>query len=421
MNILLLGGGGREHALAWKIAQSPELTRLYCAPGNAGIADVAECVALDPEDGAAVVAFCAIRDIALVIVGPEAPLAAGVADALTAAAVPVFGPTKAAAALEASKTFTKEIADAVGAPTAAWARFTEAAPAREYVIARGAPIVIKADGLAAGKGVVVAEVVDDALAAIDDMFGGAFGAAGAEVVIEDFMSGEEASFFVLSDGRTCLPLATAQDHKRAYDNDKGPNTGGMGAYSPAPVMTPDLEAQALSAIVQPVIDEMARRGTPFQGILYAGLMIEHGIARLVEFNVRFGDPECQALMMRLGSDLLPALMACATGRLDQVALQWRPEPAISVVVAARGYPGAYGKGEPIRNLSAACADPDVEIFHAGTRLDGAEVVSNGGRVLNVTARGRTLAEARAKAYAAIEAIDWPGGFHRTDIGWRALP
>ncbi|MFT6772895.1 MAG: phosphoribosylamine--glycine ligase, partial [Paracoccaceae bacterium] len=233
--------------------------------------------------------------------------------------------------------------------------------------------------------------------------------------------GEEASFFVLSDGRTCLPLATAQDHKRAYDNDKGPNTGGMGAYSPAPVMTPDLEAQALSAIVQPVIDEMARRGTPFQGILYAGLMIEHGIARLVEFNVRFGDPECQALMMRLGSDLLPALMACATGRLDQVALQWRPEPAISVVVAARGYPGAYGKGEPIRNLSAACADPDVEIFHAGTRLDGDEVVSNGGRVLNVTARGRTLAEARAKAYAAIEAIDWPGGFHRTDIGWRALP
>jgi phosphoribosylamine--glycine ligase len=420
MNILLLGAGGREHALAWKIAQSPLLTRLWCAPGNAGIAEVARCVPLAPEDAGAVVAFCRAHDVDLVVIGPEAPLAAGVADALIEAGVPVFGPTKAAAALEASKQFAKEIADAVGAPTAPWARFDAPEPARDHVRAVGAPIVIKADGLAAGKGVVVAETIDQAIAAIDDMFAGAFGAAGAQVVIERFMTGEEASFFVLSDGKTCLPLATAQDHKRAFDGDLGPNTGGMGAYSPAPVMTPTLEAQVMSAIVQPVIDEMARRGTPFRGILYAGLMIEDGSARLVEFNVRFGDPECQALMMRLSGDLLPALLACANGTLDQVALEWHGDPALSVVIAAAGYPGAYAKGAPIGNLAAAAADPGVEIFHAGTARVGDQVVSNGGRVLNITARGATLAEARAKAYAAVALIHWPGGMHRTDIGWRAL-
>jgi len=420
MNILILGGGGREHALAWAIAKSPDCDRLICAPGNAGIAAVAECAALVIDDGAAVVEFAKLNAIDLVVVGPEGPLAAGVADALTEAKIPVFGPSKQAALLEASKTFTHEVCDAVAAPMAAWKRFTDAAPARAYVREMGAPIVVKADGLAAGKGVVVAETVDQALAAIDDMFGGAFGLAGAEVVIEEFMAGEEASFFVLCDGKTCLPLATAQDHKRAYDGDEGPNTGGMGAYSPAPVMTEALEAQTMARIIQPVVDEMARRGTPYQGVLYAGLMIENGAARLVEFNARFGDPECQVLMMRLGADLLPVLLACAEGRLAGAAMSWRPDPAITVVVAAKGYPGGYAKDEPIGNLAEAASDPDVEIFHAGTRLVGAEVVSNGGRVLNVTARGTTLQDARDKAYAAIARIDWPGGFHRTDIGWRAL-
>ncbi|MFT4792501.1 MAG: phosphoribosylamine--glycine ligase [Paracoccaceae bacterium] len=420
MNILILGGGGREHALAWAIAKSPDCDRLICAPGNAGIAAVAECAALVIDDGAAVVEFAKLNAIDLVVVGPEGPLAAGVADALTEAKIPVFGPSKQAALLEASKTFTHEVCDAVAAPMAAWKRFTDAAPARAYVRAMGAPIVVKADGLAAGKGVVVAETVDQALAAIDDMFGGAFGLAGAEVVIEEFMAGEEASFFVLCDGKTCLPLATAQDHKRAYDGDEGPNTGGMGAYSPAPVMTEALEAQTMARIIQPVVDEMARRGTPYQGVLYAGLMIENGTARLVEFNARFGDPECQVLMMRLGADLLPVLLACAEGRLAGAAMPWRPDPAITVVVAAKGYPGGYAKDEPIGNLAEAALDPDVEIFHAGTRLVGAEVVSNGGRVLNVTARGTTLQDARDKAYAAIARIDWPGGFYRTDIGWRAL-
>jgi phosphoribosylamine--glycine ligase len=420
MNILILGGGGREHALAWAIAKSPDCDRLICAPGNAGIAAVAECAALVIDDGAAVVEFAKLNAIDLVVVGPEGPLAAGVADALTEAKIPVFGPSKQAALLEASKTFTHEVCDAVAAPMAAWKRFTDAAPARAYVREMGAPIVVKADGLAAGKGVVVAETVDQALAAIDDMFGGAFGLAGAEVVIEEFMAGEEASFFVLCDGKTCLPLATAQDHKRAYDGDEGPNTGGMGAYSPAPVMTEALEAQTMARIIQPVVDEMARRGTPYQGVLYAGLMIENGAARLVEFNARFGDPECQVLMMRLGADLLPVLLACAEGRLAGAAMPWRPDPAITVVVAAKGYPGGYAKDEPIGNLAEAASDPDVEIFHAGTRLVGAEVVSNGGRVLNVTARGTTLQDARDKAYAAIARIDWPGGFHRTDIGWRAL-
>ena len=420
MDILILGGGGREHALAWAVAKSPDCDRLVCAPGNAGISSVAECVALDIEDGAAVATFALTEGIEFVIVGPEAPLAAGVADALRDAGVKVFGPSREAARLEASKAFTKEICDAAKAPTAAYARFTEAEPAKAYVREQGAPIVIKADGLAAGKGVIIAETVKDAEEAIDDMLGGAFGAAGAEVVIEEFMTGEEASFFVICDGKTALPLATAQDHKRAYDGDEGPNTGGMGAYSPAPVMTSDVEARALREIVEPTLAEMARRGAPYTGVLYAGLMIENGAPRLVEYNVRFGDPECQALMMRLGSDLLPVLKAAADGELAGASLDWRPEPAMTVVLAAKGYPGSYAKGEEIGGLAEAAADPDVEIFHAGTRAAGERTLSNGGRVLNVTARGATIAEAREKAYAAIEKIDWPGGFHRKDIGWRAL-
>ena len=364
--------------------------------------------------------FALTEGIEFVIVGPEAPLAAGVADALRDAGVKVFGPSREAARLEASKAFTKEICDAAKAPTAAYARFTEAEPAKAYVREQGAPIVIKADGLAAGKGVIIAETVKEAEDAIDDMLGGAFGAAGAEVVIEEFMTGEEASFFVICDGKTALPLATAQDHKRAYDGDEGPNTGGMGAYSPAPVMTAAVEARALAEIVEPTLAEMARRGAPYTGVLYAGLMIENGAPRLVEYNVRFGDPECQVLMMRLGSDILPALVAAAEGRLAEATLDWSPDPAMTVVVAAKGYPGSYAKGEEIGGLDAAGAVEGVEVFHAGTQAAGDKVLSNGGRVLNVTARGATLAEARERAYEAVGKLDWPGGFCRRDIGWRAL-
>ncbi|MDT8344170.1 MAG: phosphoribosylamine--glycine ligase [Thermohalobaculum sp.] len=420
MKVLILGGGGREHALAWKVAQSPLVEAVFAAPGNAGIATVATCIALDPEDGAAVAAFCRAEGVGFVIVGPEAPLAAGVADVLRAAGVPVFGPSAAAARLEASKAFTKQVCDACGAPTAAWARFTDAAAARAYLARTGAPVVVKADGLAAGKGVVVATTLAEAEAAVDDMLGGAFGAAGAEVVIEEFLTGEEASLFVLSDGESVLPLAGAQDHKRAFDGDEGPNTGGMGAYSPAPVLTPEVEEKALARIVRPVIAEMARRGTPYRGVLYAGLMIEAGEPRLIEFNVRFGDPEAQVLMLRLASDIVPALMACATGGLDRITLDWRPDPALTVVMAARGYPGSYAKGSEIRGLDAAGAVEGVTVFHAGTKAEGGRVLANGGRVLNVTATGATVAEARARAYRAVDLIDWPGGFCRRDIAWRAL-
>ncbi|MGB1213720.1 MAG: phosphoribosylamine--glycine ligase [Pikeienuella sp.] len=420
MNILILGGGGREHALAWAVSQSPDCDRLIVAPGNAGIAEIATCVALDIESGEAVVNYATSENMDFVIIGPEAPLAAGVADALRSAGIAVFGPGAEAARLEASKAFTKEICDASGAPTAAYARFTEVGPAKAYLREHGAPIVVKADGLAAGKGVIVAETLEQAEAAVDDMLGGGFGEAGAEVVIEEFMRGEEASFFVICDGETALPLISAQDHKRAYDGDEGPNTGGMGAYSPAPVMTDDVTAKTMNEIITPCLAEMARRGTPFQGVLFAGLMIENGQPRLVEYNVRFGDPECQALMMRLGSDFLPVLYAAATGTLADVALTWRPGAAMTVVLAAKGYPGAYAKGEAIIGLEAANADADVMIFHAGTKLAEGQVVSSGGRVLAVTAVGDDIAAARGKAYDAIAKIDWPGGFHRKDIGWRAL-
>ncbi|KPQ06058.1 MAG: phosphoribosylamine--glycine ligase PurD [Rhodobacteraceae bacterium HLUCCA12] len=420
MNILVLGGGGREHALAWAIMQNPKCDRLIVAPGNAGIDQIAECAVLNAEDGSLVVQFCEENAVDFVVIGPEAPLAAGVADALVAAGIACFGPSAAAARLEASKAFTKEICDAVDAPTAAWARFDEPGAARDYIREKGAPIVVKADGLAAGKGVIVAMDEATALAAIDDMFGGEFGAAGAEVVIEDFMRGEEASFFVLVDGETCLPIGTAQDHKRVGEGDTGPNTGGMGAYSPAPVLTQALQDQAMEQIIRPTVAEMARRGMPYQGVLYAGLMIDRGQVRLVEYNVRFGDPECQVLMMRLGAQALDLMLACAEGRLDECRVNWADDHAMTVVMAANGYPGRYEKGSEVRGLDALPANSREMVFHAGTRLDHGRVVANGGRVLNVTARGATLQQARERAYAMVDAIDWPEGFCRRDIGWRAL-
>ena len=420
MNILILGGGGREHALAWAVLQNPKCDRLIVAPGNAGIDKIAECAALDITDGEAVVGFAVEESIDFVIIGPEGPLAAGVADALMAAGVLVFGPSRDAARLEASKTFTKEICDACGAPTAGWARFTDAASAQAYVTARGAPIVVKADGLAAGKGVVVAETVDQALAAITDMFGGAFGAAGAEVVIEDFMAGEEASFFVLSDGQNVRPIGTAQDHKRIGDGDTGPNTGGMGAYSPAPILSDAVAALALEQIVKPTVAEMAKRGTPYRGVLYAGLMIENGQPRLVEYNARFGDPECQVLMMRLGGQALDLMLACAEGRLAEVAVNWADDHALTVVMAAKGYPGAYAKGSVIAGLESLPEDSHQMVFHAGTKAVDGTIRADGGRVLNVTARGATLQEARDRAYGMVAQVDWPEGIYRQDIGWRAL-
>ncbi|QEU09342.1 phosphoribosylamine--glycine ligase [Paracoccus yeei] len=420
MNILILGGGGREHALAWAIRQNPKCDRLFVAPGNAGMESVARLVDLDILSGPDVIAFCEENAIDLAVIGPEAPLAAGVADDLRAAGFLVFGPSKAAAMLEASKSFTKAVCDACGAPTAAWARFDAAGPAWDYIRDKGAPIVVKADGLAAGKGVTVAMTEAEALAAVDEAFGGAFGAAGAEVVIEEFMEGEEASFFVLCDGTDCLPIGTAQDHKRVGEGDTGPNTGGMGAYSPAPVLTQAIQDDVMARIVRPTVAEMARRGTPFQGVLYAGLMIRDGKARLVEYNVRFGDPECQVLMMRLGAQALDLILACAEGRLTETAVTWAEDHALTVVLAAKGYPGAYEKGTEIGGLDALPRDSSQMVFHAGTALKDGALVATGGRVLAATGRGATLAEAHARAYALADAIDWPGGFYRRDIGWRAL-
>jgi phosphoribosylamine--glycine ligase len=417
MNVLLIGGGGREHALAWKLRQSPLLDILYCAPGNAGIAEVAKCVALDIANHDAVIRFCREKDIALVVIGPEAPLVAGLADDLEAAGIKVFGPSAAAAQLEGSKGFTKDLCAEYGIPTASYRRFADAHAAKAHVKTQALPIVVKADGLAGGKGVTVAASRDEAEAAIDACFAGALG---AEVVIEEFLDGEEASFFALVDGTAALPLATAQDHKRAYDGDKGPNTGGMGAYSPAPIMTPALCARVMEEIVIPTVRAMRARGTPFKGVLYAGLMIKDGAPKLIEYNVRFGDPEAQVLMMRLESDLLPALLATAEGRLGKLVLNWHDEAALCVVMAAKGYPGAYEKGTEIRGLGEAGADPDVQVFHAGTKLDGTRLLADGGRVLGVTARGKDIAEAKRRAYRAVDKIDWPGGFCRRDIGWRAL-
>ena len=420
MNILILGSGGREHSLAWAVLQHPKCDRLVVAPGNAGIAAIAECAAFDICDRSAVLEFVEAESIDFVIIGPEAPLAAGVADRLREAGVSVFGPSEGAAQLEASKAFTKAICDAAGAPTAAYGHFTDAEAAKAYVAQHGAPIVVKADGLAAGKGVIIAESVAEAEAAIDDMFGGAFGGAGAEVVIEEFMTGEEASFFVLCDGTDVQSIGTAQDHKRVGEGDTGPNTGGMGAYSPAPVLTDAVAERALDEIIRPTVAEMARRGTPYQGVLYAGLMIEDGAPRLVEYNVRFGDPECQVLMMRLGAQALDLMQAAAEGRLAEAQVNWADDHAMTIVMAANGYPGSYAKGAPIGGLEAMPADSNSMVFHAGTALTGGQITAAGGRVLNVTARGDTLAQAAERAYGMVDDIDFPGGFYRNDIGWRAL-
>ncbi len=420
MKILILGSGGREHALAWAVKQNPKCDRLIVAPGNAGIAEIADCVSMDIEDGDAVVNFCHLEGVDFLIIGPEAPLAAGVADATRAAGILTFGPSAAAAQLESSKGFTKEICDACKAPTAGYARFDNLEDSKAYVLEQGAPIVVKADGLAAGKGVIVAMTLEEALTGLEDIFGGAFGDAGAEVIIEEFMEGEEASFFILSDGTNILPIGTAQDHKRAFDGDEGPNTGGMGAYSPAPIMTEALINKAIEEIIQPTIDEMGRRGMPYQGVLYAGFMIKDGQPRLVEYNVRFGDPECQVLMMRLGGQALDAMLACAKGELDKAQINWAHDHAMTVVMAAKGYPGGYEKGTEIQGLERSNYDSKMMVFHAGTKAQDGRILANGGRVLNVTARASDLKSARDKAYVTIDEIDWPEGFYRRDIGWRAL-
>jgi phosphoribosylamine--glycine ligase len=418
MKILLIGSGGREHALAWKLAQSPLMTEFFAAPGNPGIAEHARLVDLNTEDNDTVLAFCKEKAIDFVVVGPEAPLVAGLADTLRAGGIAVFGPSAAAAQLEGSKGFTKDICARYNIPTGAYQRFNNAPKAKAYIRAQGAPIVVKADGLAAGKGVTVAMTVDEALAAVDDCFEGAFGTAGAEVVIEAFLDGEEASFFCLSDGKHALALATAQDHKRVGDGDTGPNTGGMGAYSPAPVMTPDMVERTMKEVIEPTMRGMAESGYPFSGLFFAGLMITEKGPELIEYNVRFGDPECQVLMMRLKSDLLPLLLAAANGTLDQVTVEWSDDVALTVVMASKGYPGSYEKNTPIAALPA---DEDgAKVFHAGTALKDGALVATGGRVLNVTATGKTVGEAQARAYALVDKVVWDNGFCRSDIGWRAI-
>jgi phosphoribosylamine---glycine ligase len=420
MNVLLIGSGGREHALAWKLSASPLLTKLYCAPGNGGIAEVAECVPIPVADHTAVIRFCKDNAIDLVVVGPEAPLVAGLVDDLTTAGIKCFGPSQAAAQLEGSKGFTKDLCREFDIPTAAYGRFTDAAGAKKYLAEQKFPTVVKADGLAAGKGVTIAQTRAEAEAAIEACFAGAFGNAGSEVVIEEFLEGEEASFFALVDGAHALALATAQDHKRVGDGDTGPNTGGMGAYSPAPVMTPELVEHTMREIIEPTVAAMRKRGMPFKGVLFAGLMITPEGPKLIEYNARFGDPETQVLMLRLKSDLLPALLAAVDGVLDTFDLRWHDDAALTVVLAANGYPGPPEVGSEIKGLEAAAGVEGVEIFHAGTRRDGTRLLAHGGRVLNVAARGRTVAEAQARAYAAAARIDWPGGFYRHDIGWRAI-
>ena len=418
MNILLLGSGGREHALAWKLAQSPACDRLFAAPGNPGIAEEAEVVALEATDHAAVIAFCADKQIGLVVVGPEAPLVDGLSDSLRAAGVPVFGPSQAAAQLEGSKGFTKDLCQRAGIPTAGYVRTSSLEEARAALARFEAPYVLKADGLAAGKGVVIAATLAEAEETLADMFGGGFGGAGAQVVIEEFMEGEEASFFALTDGTTIVPFGSAQDHKRVGDGDVGPNTGGMGAYSPAPVLTPALQARVMAEIIEPTVRTMRAEGNPYQGVLFAGLMLTADGPKLIEYNARFGDPECQVLMMRLQSDLVPILLACATGSLEGVAIDLAEETALTVVMAAKGYPGTPEKGGAITLNDAETEG--AKVFHAGTALKDGALVANGGRVLNVTATGASVTEAQAKAYAAMDAITFPTGFSRRDIGWREV-
>ena len=426
MKVLVVGSGGREHALCWAIERSPLCDRLYCAPGNAGIAEVAECVAIGAEDVEGILRFARDNGIDFVVVGPEGPLVLGLVDKLEAAGIKAFGPSAAAAELEGSKGFMKDLLAKYGVPTAFYQRFTDAEPAKAYVRQHGAPIVVKADGLAAGKGVTVARSEDEAFAAIDEaLVGGRFGSAGAEIVVEEFLDGEEVSFFALVDGTTAVPLASAQDHKAVGDGDTGPNTGGMGAYSPAPALTPDLEARVMREIVEPTVRGLAAEGRPFKGGLFGGLMIGRGpdgqpVPKTLEFNVRFGDPECQTLMARFKSDVLAALLASRDGTLKPEDVQWHDAAALCVVMAAKGYPGDYLKNTEIQGFAEANAVEGVTVFHAGTKADGGRVLATGGRVLGVTAMAPTVREAQERAYQAVDKLDWPEGFCRRDIGWRAV-
>ena len=421
MKVLVVGAGGREHALCWAIAKSPRCADLSCAPGNAGIAGLARCVDIGAGDVDAVVGFAAENGIDFVVVGPEVPLVAGLVDRLDDAGILAFGPSGRAAELEGSKGFMKDLCARYGVPTGSYGRFTDVDAAKAYIRDKGAPIVVKADGLAAGKGVILCQTDDEAYGAIDKiMTGRAFGSAGDEVVVEELLEGEEASFFALVDGRRAVPLVAAQDHKAAFDGDRGPNTGGMGAYTPAPVVTNDMAKTIMERIITPTIEGMAAEGRPYKGVLYAGVMIGEDGPRVLEFNVRFGDPECQPMVMRLKSDFLEALAACAEGRLDPAMLEWRDDAALVVVMAAKGYPGGYEKGTEIRGLEKADGAEGVVVFHAGTRADGGRILANGGRVLGVTARAATVADAQKRAYEAVDRIDWPEGFCRRDIGWRAL-
>ena len=420
MRVLLIGSGGREHALAWKLSASPSLTKLYCAPGNPGIATIAELVDIGVDDHQALIAFAKDKKIDLVVVGPEAPLVAGLSDEMRAEGIRVFGPSKAAAQLEGSKGFTKDLCARFDIPTGAYGRFNNAPKAKAYIRQQGAPIVVKADGLAAGKGVIVAMTLDEALDAVDACFEGAFGSAGVEVVVEEFLDGEEASFFCICDGKTALPLGSAQDHKRVGDGDTGPNTGGMGAYAPAPVMTPEIVERTMRELIEPTMRGMAEIGAPFSGILFLGLMIGKDGPKLIEYNTRFGDPECQVLMMRLNSDLLALINAAVDGKLDEVSLDWKNQPALTVVMAAEGYPSNVKKGSVIRDLDKLEGIDGVKLFHAGTAEKDGSIVASGGRVLNITAIADTVAEAQARAYEAVKLIDWPEGFYRSDIGWRAV-
>jgi len=420
MNVLLIGSGGREHALAWSISASPILDKLYCVPGNPGIEAVAECVPISVNDTEALIDFACLRKIGFVMIGPEVPLVAGLADRFEAAGIKCLGPGGRAAILEGSKGFVKDLCEDFGMPTGKYRRFQDCARAKFYAATLGYPVVIKADGLAAGKGVIIAGSKEEAGKAIDSMFDGAFGAAGSEVVVEEYLEGEEASFFALTDGEHVLPLAGAQDHKRVFDGDKGPNTGGMGAYSPAPVLTPEVVEKTVETLLKPTVRAMAERGRPYMGVLFAGLMIKDGEPKLIEYNCRFGDPETQVLLPRLKSDLLTALLAARDHVLDQIDLRWSDEAALTVVMASKGYPGSYEKGSEIRGLYEAQRAPGVQVFHAGTARRDGKIVAAGGRVLNVTAMGASVEEAQKRAYAAVDLIDWPQGFCRRDIGWRAM-
>ena len=420
MDVLLIGSGGREHALAWSLSASPIISKLYCAPGNPGIEAVAECVPITASDMDGLIAFAKEKNVGFVVIGPEAPLVAGLADRFEAAGIKALGPSAKGAILEGSKGFVKDLCQDHGIPTGRYRRFREPVPAKSYAKTLGLPVVIKADGLAAGKGVIIAQTNEEAARAIDFMFDGGFGAAGTEIVVEEYLDGEEASFFALTDGDHVLPLIGAQDHKRVFDGDQGPNTGGMGAYSPAPIFDAAMQKRTMDEIILPTARAMATAGTPFKGVLYAGLMITRQGPKIFEYNCRFGDPECQVLMMRLKSDILPALIACADGGLRHFDLRWSSDTALTVVMAANGYPDAYQKGSEIRGLEAAGKVEGVQIFHAGTRADGKRVLANGGRVLNVTAMAATVEEARSRAYRAVDLIDWPEGFCRRDIAWRAI-